>query len=483
MAGVALVYVVAAVALPAEVSHLGDGSVKAVQARSLLATGFRSQSLVEPWPEVHPDGAYFPLAPPFAYRQGDRFVPSFLPAFAAASAPFFAAFGWQGLRVLPIVAGVALVALVARMARALGFAPRAAAALGAFVALGTPVAFYAVQLWELVPFAALVAGGVGLALESVGEKADARRALIGGAIVGASTALREEALVFAAAVALGLALVRGPARAWIAGAVAAAAIVLAWNFATTGHLLGFHALQLATPLARGDWTDRLANRLVIAFVQLELLIAQCPFFVLPLVLAFKRGAAGDARLRVLRVAVAASIAVIVVVAPNVGGSSWGPRYLVGAVPLGAVLAAATLRAALATAPRPVARALGVAGAIVVAWGLVASALGGRALARELAEKRALLNAVRSARPDAILTANIWVAQNLGALWFDVPVLRVEGQEQVGPALETLHAVGRARVLMIRWPESGTQALLAPGARAHREDAWMIGPYALERWRL
>jgi hypothetical protein len=49
MAAVALVYVVAAAALPADVFFSGDGSVKAIQVRSLLAEGFQSQAGEEAW--------------------------------------------------------------------------------------------------------------------------------------------------------------------------------------------------------------------------------------------------------------------------------------------------------------------------------------------------------------------------------------------------------------------------------------------------
>ncbi|MDB4981863.1 MAG: hypothetical protein JWM82_2615, partial [Myxococcales bacterium] len=195
VAAVALVYLAAAFALPADVFYSGDGGVKVAQVRSLLASGFHTTALVDPFPALHPGGALFPFAPPFVVRDGVRFMPAFAPTFPGLSAPFFATLGFRGLRVLPGLAALALLVLVTRLARAVGFERRAALALAGFVALATPVAFYAVQFWEHVPFTALVVVAVGFAVEATLDPRRAQRALVGGALLGLGVALREEALV------------------------------------------------------------------------------------------------------------------------------------------------------------------------------------------------------------------------------------------------------------------------------------------------
>jgi hypothetical protein len=484
VAAVALVYLAAALALPADAFYSGDGGVKVAQVRSLLASGFRTTALVDPFPALHPAGALFPFAPPFVHREGPRFMPAFAPTFPGLSAPFFAALGFRGLRVLPGLAALALLALVTRLARLVGFERRAALALAGFVALGTPVAFYAVQFWEHVPFTTVVVGAVGLALEATLDARRVRRALVGGALLGFGVALREEALVLLVAVTVALVAVRGPARAWTLGALAGVAAVLIGNLASTGHVFGFHALSNEAPF---ELLDGVAALIARAVTQLWWLLTPCPFYfllALPLVGARRPAPVPE---RFLRIVVAISLPAIVVLTPNSGGTQWGARYLLPVVPLAAVLAAVAVRAGLARFGGVAARRLRLVTGVLVVWGLAASVLGGRSLARDLSEKHAMLDAVRALHPDAVITTNLWIAQTLGALWFEVPVLRPEGQTDLPAAFAALRAEGRARLIVVEGgpapPGLPALALDAPALAGVHDATASVVDYRLESWRL
>jgi hypothetical protein len=475
VAAAAVFYVVVAAALPPDVFYSGDGGVKVAQARSLLASRFSTTAFVDPAPELHAGGALFPLGPPFAYWIGGRFQPGFAPAFAAAVAPFYAAFGFRGLRVVPVLGAVLLLVLTARLLRALAVpAPLAAATVG-FVAVATPVAFYAVQLWEHVPFAAVVVGTVGLAVGAA-DTGDARRALAGGVALGLGALLREEAFVLAAAVAVGLSVARaratgalGPARAWTAGALVGAAAVLAFNLATTGHLLGLHALQVPNA---ADPVAALARVLV----ALGALARHAPFVALAFV-PWPGAPPARAGVRLLRVVIAGGALAIPALAPNTGGTQWGPRYLLPLLPLAAVAAASRL-ADVAGVGGALARGARAAAVALALWGAADAALGARALARTLDEKRALVDAVRGADADAVLTPDPWVAQNLAALWFEVPLVRAETPADVALAVARLGASRRPRVLVV-----GSDDLPSAPAGVTREPAPSAPGYRLEAWRL
>ncbi|MDB4981101.1 MAG: hypothetical protein JWM82_1853, partial [Myxococcales bacterium] len=112
-------------------------------------------------------------------------------------------------------------------------------------------------------------------------------------------------------------------------------------------------------------------------------------------------------------------------------------------------------------------------------------LGGRSLARDLSAKHALLDAVRALHPDAALTTNPWIAQTLGALWLEVPVLRPEGQADLPAALAALRAEGRVRIVVVDGGPAppGLPVLALEALAGPREGASAVGDYRLESWRL
>jgi hypothetical protein len=137
----------------------------------------------------------------YTVRYGDRFVQVTTLPMVLAARPLWDVAGYRGALVLPMLGGVA-VALAARaMAQRLGDRD----GLVAFwvVGLASPVALYALDLWEHSPGLALMGWGV-VALWDVAE---ARRpvwlATLGGLCFGAAFSMRTEAAVYGV-VALGV---------------------------------------------------------------------------------------------------------------------------------------------------------------------------------------------------------------------------------------------------------------------------------------
>ena len=85
----------------------------------------------------------------------------------------------------------------------------------------------------------------------------------------------------------------------------------------------------------------------------------------------------------------------------------------------------------------------------------------------------------------MLTTNLWIAQTLGALWFEVPVLRPDAQTDLPAVFASLRAEGRARVATIDGGPTppGLPALALDTLAARREGASSVGDYRLESWRL
>lgn len=170
--------------LPPDGFFSSDEGVKFVQLRSLELSGFKSTAIAWPGRELGLDARWADTERFFELRDGVLYSPH--PAlFAAASAPGWLAFGFPGLYVLPLLAGVAVVALTALLARDFGVRRRWLAA-GA-VAFASPIFFYSLCLWEHVPAVALWLGGWAVLRRGTGG-----RFLLAGALWGLAGALRPE---------------------------------------------------------------------------------------------------------------------------------------------------------------------------------------------------------------------------------------------------------------------------------------------------
>lgn len=224
-------------ATPPDAYWVVDCGSRALLARRLLDSGFRSVDLDYPASALDPAGLAFPIPPPFAWPRGDRFLSQYPPGYPALAAPFLAALGPRGLRVPAALATGACAALFALWC-APAFGRRPALAAGLALAFATPLLFYGSVVWEHSLTVALPLGAVLLMRSPTGL-----RAAGAGALAAAACALRAElalmALALAAAAALEWRRVR-PLAAFALGALPVLGLWLAGNTLLYGHPLGLH---------------------------------------------------------------------------------------------------------------------------------------------------------------------------------------------------------------------------------------------------
>jgi MFS family permease len=122
------------------------------------------------------------------------------PLFGLLSMPLFSAFGFYGLYLLPLAAGIGTAVLAGALARRV--APDAEVAVILAVGLCTPVLFYSCLFWEHT--IAVFLGMASLVLCSGASRTSPRALLAAAACLGLAIALRFEMAVFASALAAAL---------------------------------------------------------------------------------------------------------------------------------------------------------------------------------------------------------------------------------------------------------------------------------------
>jgi len=254
-----------------------DQALRFVQMESLWRQHYRDVAVPYPASYLDPTGRFFPAMEWFHFqREGKQYL-SYLPYFPMASAPLFHAFGYPGLLMLPVAAGLAVlwitVSVLGRTVPAL-LLPGTIA-----LALGTPLMIYSITFWDHILVVAMAAGAfmvVGRAFDEA-EPIPVRYLLMAGALLGLGLWLRNEMYVLAIAVVLAW-LVAGSGRrlkglaALVAGLVIPAGILWAINSHLYGTPLGWKGRDLVTTRLNGTihaavgrstavgWvTDRLSN--------------------------------------------------------------------------------------------------------------------------------------------------------------------------------------------------------------------------------
>ena len=198
----------------------GDEGVKLIEAQS------PGRPLTYPAAELDPEGRFFPLRPPFAFRRGGQWYGLYPMPFVAVSALAWRAGGFRAIFLLPWLAAVASVALAGLLARS--------ALTAALVALTTPLLLYGTLHWEHSLAVAMVLG----ALLALREPTWARLA-IAGVLIGAGPAIRTE-LYCVPAAAIVFVMLSWPRREWWklvpcgAIALAVAGAFWLWNLHTVG---------------------------------------------------------------------------------------------------------------------------------------------------------------------------------------------------------------------------------------------------------
>ena len=202
--------------LPPGAVWITDNGNKYIQMRNLDAGNGRL--IRHPFPELFPAGGFH-----FFPRPGGAvsFYPEYL---SAATVPFYRLSGERGILFWPIAATLVLLALAGVF---LHLPP-----LGLLIA--TPLLFYSLLMWEMTPSVCLVLMSCLLCLKG--------GFFAGGAVLGLSLLMREEAYFFAAALGAAL-LVCGRWRElprFAGGFLCPALAVWFYQWRIWGHFLGLH---------------------------------------------------------------------------------------------------------------------------------------------------------------------------------------------------------------------------------------------------
>ena len=183
------------VVLVPESVYSGDIGVQYVQAQALLDHRFRSLDIGYPGEFLDPQRRFFPIRPPFVFEAGGATQSIFPTASALLQAVGVSAFGLDGMVVLSVIAGWATLAFAARLAP-----DPARSAVIVALGLASPLWFYAISGWHHAAGMAFGTGAFVLALSRSGGAAP----LLAGVALGCGATLRDEVILLAPGLAVGL---------------------------------------------------------------------------------------------------------------------------------------------------------------------------------------------------------------------------------------------------------------------------------------
>jgi hypothetical protein len=484
----AAVLVLLARGLPQRTFVVGDPGLKLIAARNAVAhparpfeidlprIGGRPVDLLDPSFRIHGDHAHAATS-------------EFFPLIAA---PLIAAFGIGGAYVLPALGFLLALAATAWTGVALD-RRRSLTALVFTAAACTPLLFYGLEFWEHAP----AVGVAALATSMFVRRRSVPGLITCGFLLGVAVLLRPEAVWYCAGLFVGARWL--PNRPTVRHlATVFAGLALAWvpwvaiSFVHSGQLFGGHVARNMSGLSEDWWWDRIRtlrtwlvpSRIAWAAVCLLLPAAALATrarpaarkavenagatFVAVAAVAAARGAFGPssvwnaapAALLVVATtpwlgsrqggrflaAVAATCSVLVLLtAPNDGGSQWGPRYLLFAFIPVSILTADALATAIRR-PR-------VVGMITVAVVVASSLMVQRSAYKNLhgtkhAYGRLLEFVERGTSPGGYVVTDLWWFQQVtAALYPTRTVVFVDSSASARRALALL--AGESNVSVVR----------------------------------
>jgi hypothetical protein len=496
--------------LPQRTFVVGDPGLKLIAARNAIAHPARPFDIDLPRVGGRPVDLFDP-----SFRiHGDHAHAATSELFPLMAAPFIAAFGISGAYVLPALGFLLALAATAWAGVALD-RRRSPTALILTAATCTPLLFYGLEFWEHAP----AVGVAALATAMFVRRRSTLGLLTCGFLLGVAVLLRPEAAWYCAALFVGAwwlpsrptvrhlaAVIAGMAIVWVPAAAA--------SFVHSGQLLGGHVVRNMSGLSEDWWWDRIRtlhpwlapSRLAWTAACLLLPAAAIATrarpaagraveiagatFVAVAAVAAARGAfepasvwnAAPAALLVIAtpglgarqggkflavVAVTFSLLVLLT-APNDGGSQWGPRYLLFAfIPI-SILTSDALAAVVRRQ-----RVLGIVAAILV---VASSLMVQRSAYKNLqgskqAYGRLLEFVERGTSPGGYVVTDLWWFQQVtAALYPTRTVLFVDGSASARRALALL--AGESNVSVVRSErESPAESL----------DSWLDGtPFVVGR---
>ncbi|GAB4111194.1 MAG: hypothetical protein Fur005_19650 [Roseiflexaceae bacterium] len=243
-----------------------DQGVKLLQIQSFIRQR-TSLAVAYPGAVYDPEQRFTPLRGQFL-QVGERSYGMFSDAFAIASSPFFFLFGYPGLYVLPLAAGLLSLAAIFWIARPL-IGAWAALLVVLVSGLASPLWFYSVVFWEHTPALLLLLIAIGLIQRGLDDQRLWRLVVAGGCFALAAW-LRNEAVLAVPAALVVLLRMGGP---WLqrllalgGGAAIGMAPLLIYNQITFGAFVGPHVLvhllaEPAAPATLTPWSVWLAEAL------------------------------------------------------------------------------------------------------------------------------------------------------------------------------------------------------------------------------
>ncbi|MBK8167080.1 MAG: hypothetical protein IPK64_14165 [bacterium] len=253
------VYLASNLLMPARGLWMVDNENRFLQVQALADAGFTRYAI--PWKgaELDPGFAMNPLRfdpeGTFEGYKNGQLIAVFQPTYLYLSALALKAGGPVGLNLLPILGAMAMLVAVSALARRLDLGARDRHLAVIVAGLATPAWFYSLNLWEHTLAAACCAWGLVGLVQFLRERTW-RPLLLGFAGLGAAVFLRDVLGLFALVVTVLLAARLPSERRRVvvaAGAVlgGSVALLVLFQWLTTGHPLGFHADTLARGAGAG----------------------------------------------------------------------------------------------------------------------------------------------------------------------------------------------------------------------------------------
>jgi hypothetical protein len=262
----------------------------------------------------------------------------FPPAFQVITSYFYAAFGFYGLYILPMLSTVLLWIATGWFLHRMGVGARRIALALFILVFCSPLTVYAAMYWEHTTSVLLLFGGAVFLLLVPRQRTIAFLLALA---CGAAIWLRPEALVLDFLfVCMAIVLFRRSHEVsclfFIGGIALCAGSFLVFNKLEYGSFLGVHANQILVDKARENEYTGL-RRVAYIFSSVNHLLVSYFFFVLllfPLIYLFRRSKDPlDRRIMMLAVVVLAFCVITPIILPNNGGRQWGPRYYLPLIPI------------------------------------------------------------------------------------------------------------------------------------------------------
>ncbi|ACK64186.1 dolichol-phosphate mannosyltransferase [Rippkaea orientalis PCC 8801] len=190
--------------VPDGVYFSGDGGLKALLAQQLSSGQFRID-LIPPqadWVRQLWRGGFYPYEPPFAYYLNDKYYITFPFPFSLVTAPFYAAFGFRGLYLVPLLSTWTIWLTFKVFCQRLNWNEVNQSLALFFLIFTSNLTLYSAMYWEhTLAVAFCFIGMIMLLIPKNSANFSAKEAILSGFFIGLSAWVRSEFLAMVATLA------------------------------------------------------------------------------------------------------------------------------------------------------------------------------------------------------------------------------------------------------------------------------------------